>query len=469
MKPVFTLAMLGLLACGLSACQPDNSQAKKSSPPAVTITTAPLSQRPLEARIGSLASIEAVNSPQVLAEVAGRVAAVAVDVGTQVKPGQLLLTLDPADLRNSKLAQDAEVARLGALADQQRRNVVRYRDLLTQGFISDAKMDELVAQQQAIEQQWAAAKAQAANSQRMVDKAQVRAPVAGAIDTRLVNVGEYVTVGKPLFTLASGGALRDHVLGATLLNGRGELLRFGGSVMKNVAGFDVSRLLAGSMGTLGMLVDVTLKVMPVAADTLTLRFECGEVDALESLARSASKPWPIDASAWWDGMLLLRLRGARAEVQTAARKLGGDVIPPPASDQFWAGLRDQQDEFFTKARAAVAAGNGRVGLWRLSVPSTAPALGVPGEQLIEWGGALRWVCTALKPEQLRERVASVGGHATLFVGHPGTRATALVHSALPAPLDRIHRELKRAFDPAGIFNRGRLFDDRVGSDHPRER
>ncbi|PXX75086.1 efflux RND transporter periplasmic adaptor subunit [Rivihabitans pingtungensis] len=208
MKPVFTLAMLGLLACGLSACQPDNSQAKKSSPPAVTITTAPLSQRPLEARIGSLASIEAVNSPQVLAEVAGRVAAVAVDVGAQVKPGQLLLTLDPADLRNSKLAQDAEVARLGALADQQRRNVVRYRDLLTQGFISDAKMDELVAQQQAIEQQWAAAKAQAANSQRMVDKAQVRAPVAGAIDTRLVNVGEYVTVGKPLFTLASGGALR---------------------------------------------------------------------------------------------------------------------------------------------------------------------------------------------------------------------------------------------------------------------
>jgi glycolate oxidase FAD binding subunit len=263
---------------------------------------------------------------------------------------------------------------------------------------------------------------------------------------------------------ASGGALRDHVLGATLLNGRGELLRFGGSVMKNVAGFDVSRLLAGSMGTLGIVVDVTLKVMPVAADTLTLRFECGEVDALESLARSASKPWPIDASAWWDGMLLLRLRGARAEVQAAARKLGGDVIPLPASDQFWAGLRDQQDEFFTKARAAVAAGNGRVGLWRLSVPATAPALGVPGEQLVEWGGALRWVCTALKPEQLRERVASVGGHATLFVGHPSTRATALAYGALPAPLDRIHRDLKRAFDPAGIFNRGRLFDDRLGSD-----
>ena len=208
MKPVFTLAMLGLLACGLSACQPESTPAKKSGPPAVTITTQPLSQRPLETRIASLASIEAVNSPQVLAEVAGRVAAVAVDVGAQVKPGQLLLTLDPADLRNSKLAQDAEVARLGALADQQRRNVARYRDLLAQGFISDAKMDELVAQLQAIEQQWAAAKAQAANSQRMVDKAQVRAPVAGAIDTRLVNVGEYVTVGKPLFTLASGGALR---------------------------------------------------------------------------------------------------------------------------------------------------------------------------------------------------------------------------------------------------------------------
>lgn len=208
MKPALAFLTLALIASGLTACQPGTPEAKKSGPPPVTITTTQLSLRPLEARIGSLASIEAVNSPQVLAEVAGRVEAVAVDVGAQVKPGQVLLTLDPADLRNSKLAQDAEVARLGALADQQRRNVARYRDLLAQGFISDARMDELVAQQQAVEQQWAAARAQAANSQRMVDKAQVRAPVAGAIDTRLVNVGEYVAVGKPLFTLASGGALR---------------------------------------------------------------------------------------------------------------------------------------------------------------------------------------------------------------------------------------------------------------------
>lgn len=258
---------------------------------------------------------------------------------------------------------------------------------------------------------------------------------------------------------ASGGALRDHVLGATLLNGKGELLRFGGTVMKNVAGFDVSRLLAGSMGTLGMLVDVSLKVMPVAAETATLRFECGEVDALQSLQRSASKPWPIDASAWWDGMLVLRLRGARAEVHAAIHKLGGQLIAPQDANVFWTGLRDQQDEFFTKARAAVAAGSGSVGLWRISVPPTAPALGLPGEQLIEWGGALRWACTALKPAQLRERVASVGGHATLFVGHPSLRATEAVYGSLPAPLDRIHRNIKQAFDPAGIFNRGRLFDD----------
>lgn len=200
---------LPLCVLVLAACQPSAApDAKKSGPPAVTITTAPVQLRPMEQRIGSLASIEAVNSPQVLSEVAGRVAAVRADVGMQVKPGQLLLTLDPAELRNSQLALDAEVARLGALADQQRRNVVRYRDLLAQGFISDAKMDELVAQSSAIDQQWAAAQAQAANSSRMVDKAQVRAPVAGAIDTRLVNIGEYVTVGKPLFTLASGGALR---------------------------------------------------------------------------------------------------------------------------------------------------------------------------------------------------------------------------------------------------------------------
>lgn len=262
---------------------------------------------------------------------------------------------------------------------------------------------------------------------------------------------------------ASGGALRDHMLGATLLNGRGELLRFGGTVMKNVAGFDMSRLLAGSMGTLGMLVDVTLKVMPVAAETATLRFECDEVDALQSLARSASKPWPIDASAWWDGMLVLRLRGLRAEVQSAIGSLGGQLIAASDAQAFWTGVRDQQDEFFTKARAAVAAGAGRIGLWRLSVPPTAPALNVPGEQLIEWGGALRWVCSALKPAQLRERVASVGGHATLFFAHPSQRGTEAVVAPLPAPLDRIHREVKRAFDPAGIFNRGRLFDDRLDS------
>lgn len=258
---------------------------------------------------------------------------------------------------------------------------------------------------------------------------------------------------------ASGGALRDHVLGATLLNGRGELLRFGGTVMKNVAGFDVARLLAGSMGTLGIIVDVTLKVMPLPAATATLRFDCSEDDALASLARAASKPWPIDACAWWDGTLLLRLRGAHADVGVAVRSLGGELLDAPLAESFWSGLRDQRDEFFTKARAAVAAGAGRVGLWRLSVPPTTPALGLPGEQLIEWGGALRWACTALKPEQVRERVARVGGHATLYVSHPSMRRTDVVVPPLPEPLYRLHRDIKRAFDPAGIFNRGRWFND----------
>ena len=263
-------------------------------------------------------------------------------------------------------------------------------------------------------------------------------------------VGGMVAAGLSGPSRAAVGAVRDYVLGATLLTGRGEVLSFGGQVMKNVAGYDISRLLAGSMGTLGVILEVSLKVLPVAPATATLRFSMSEADALRRLAEWGGQPLPLNASAWWDGTLVLRLRGALAAVNAAITRLGGELIEPTHATSFWHGLRHHEDEFFTKALAAVEGG---ARLWRLSVPPTTPALALPGEQLIEWGGAQRWVCSAAPASLVREAAARAGGHATLFRGDKSAGAFA----PLKAPLDRIHRELKKAFDPSGVFNPGRMY------------
>ena len=278
------------------------------------------------------------------------------------------------------------------------------------------------------------------------------------------SVGGMVAAGLSGPSRASVGAVRDHVLGATLLNGRGEVLSFGGQVMKNVAGYDVSRLLAGSLGTLGVILEVSLKVLPEAPATATLRFQLDEATALAQLNAWGGKPLPLNASAWWNGTLVVRLRGALAAVQAAMAQFGrqgGDMIEPAHASAFWHGLRDHHDEFFDSARAAVAAGGA---LWRLSVPQTAAPLGLPGVQLIEWGGAQRWlvqappdggdVPAAAHAASIRDAAARAGGHATLFRSldkSPG------VFAPLQSPLDRIHRELKKSFDPCGLFNPGRMY------------
>ena len=265
-------------------------------------------------------------------------------------------------------------------------------------------------------------------------------------------VGGMVAAGLAGPARASVGGVRDFVLGATLLNGQGELLSFGGQVIKNVAGYDVSRLLAGSMGVLGLICEISLKVLPVAPATLTLRFDLDQATALRRLNEWAGQPLPISASAWWDGVLVLRLRGAQAAVAAAHQRLGGEVIPEPLAQGFWDGLRDQRDEFFVAAQQAVAAG---ASLWRLSVASTAPRLNLAGEQLIEWGGAQRWVVTTADASVLQAAAAEARGHASLFRSGlaPADRPP---HAALSTPLLRIHQGLKRAFDPAGVFNRQRL-------------
>jgi len=257
----------------------------------------------------------------------------------------------------------------------------------------------------------------------------------------------------------SRGAVRDHVLGCTLMNGRAEVMRFGGAVMKNVAGFDLSRLMAGSMGTLGLLLEVTLKVMPQPVVSATMRFEMPQAEALAQVNQWAAQPLPLDASAWWDGLLVLRLRGARAAVASAVQRLyrerRGELLAPPVADAFWLGMRDQSDEFFQRARQAVAQAGGQgVALWRLSVPPTTAPLEVHGEQLIEWFGGQRWVCTPAPAAAVHALAARVGGHAqAVCAAQP---MPCVDEAALSPVLLRLHQQVQRAFDPQGVFATGRL-------------
>ncbi|MBI5718560.1 MAG: glycolate oxidase subunit GlcE [Burkholderiales bacterium] len=264
-------------------------------------------------------------------------------------------------------------------------------------------------------------------------------------------VGGMVAAGLAGPARAAVGCVRDFVLGATMLNGRAEVLSFGGQVMKNVAGYDVSRLLAGSLGVLGVILEVSLKVLPRLPATTTLRFDLDEDEALRRLNAWGGEPLPLNASAWWERALVVRLAGATAAVQAAAKKLGGEVIEPALAETFWRGLRDHRDEFFTSAEEAV---KGSACLWRLGVPAATPPLKLPGEQLVEWGGAQRWLCTGAPAIAVRETAAAVGGHATLFRARD---KTAGVFAPLTPALAHIHRELKRAFDPDRVFNPGRLY------------
>ena len=266
-------------------------------------------------------------------------------------------------------------------------------------------------------------------------------------------VGGMVAAGLSGPARAAVGCVRDYLLGATMLNGRAEELSFGGQVMKNVAGYDLARVLAGSMGILGVICEVSLKVLPLPVATRTLRFEADAASAIRRLNEWGGQPLPISASAWWDGTLVLRLAGAAAAVDAAQARLGGEVIDPALAAAFWTGLRDQTDEFFTAAQRAVDAG---ATLWRLSVPAVTPPLPLPGDHLIEWGGAQRWLVGTEPAVAVREAARAVGGHAVLFRGHD---KSAGVLAPLSPPLARIQRELKKAFDPDGVFNRGRLYPD----------
>jgi glycolate oxidase FAD binding subunit len=259
-------------------------------------------------------------------------------------------------------------------------------------------------------------------------------------------LGGVVAAGLSGPRRAAAGPLRDFVLGVRIMDGRGDELEFGGRVMKNVAGYDVSRLMAGALGTLGVLLEVSLKVLPLPVEEATLRLELPEGRAIETLNAWAAQPLPISATGWTDGDLAVRLSGAAAAVRAARAKLGGELVAPGEAARFWADIREQTDPFFQDDGP----------LWRLAVPSATPPLGLPGRQLVEWGGGLRWLKTGADARTVRERAARAGGHATLFRG--GDKAVGVFQPLAPA-VATIHRRLKAEFDPHGVFNRGRMYAD----------
>ncbi len=256
----------------------------------------------------------------------------------------------------------------------------------------------------------------------------------------------------------AGGSLRDAVLGVLLLNGRGQLQRFGGQVIKNVAGYDVSRLLAGSMGRLGVIVEVSLRVAPWPAASATRVFEMSQAQAIEQTNRWLGQARPINASCWENGRLTLRLQGAEAAVALAVRELGGEALTDDAAHAFWDNLRDH--------RHGVLAGPTHLPLWRLAVPPTHPPLALPGEPLVEWQGGQRWWRSDLPAQTIRAAAVEAGGHATRFraaqtfddeAARSGDEAashaseTAPVFTPLAEPMAGIEAALYSAFDPNGIF------------------
>ena len=260
--------------------------------------------------------------------------------------------------------------------------------------------------------------------------------------------GDNATLGGTIACGLSGprrpfcGSARDFVLGCKLINGKGEILRFGGQVIKNVAGYDVSRLMVGAYGTLGVLLEISLKVLPRPAASYTLVQECTQAVAISTMSRLLSQPVPVDAACYHAGHCYLRVSGSEQAVKHAHEHLGGEVIEK--SESFWHALREHHLPFLGSANL----------LYRVLVKPAVPPLEIAGEWLLDWGGAQRWLVSDEPLALIRERVATVGGHVTQFRGgaHNGE-----IFQPLAAPLLVIHQRLKSSFDPNGIFNRGRIY------------
>ncbi|MGD2118200.1 MAG: glycolate oxidase subunit GlcE [Chromatiales bacterium] len=240
------------------------------------------------------------------------------------------------------------------------------------------------------------------------------------------------------------GSARDYVLGVQVINGRGELLNFGGRVIKNVAGYDLSRLMVGAMGTLGIITQASLKVLPQPQFSQTLVQQFSQQHAIERMNRLAGSPAPLTAAAWYDGSLYLRFAGAESSVKQAVSESGGELLED--AERFWHELREHEHEFFQSGQT----------LWRLSLPPATPPLSLSGDVFIDWAGAQRWYVGDATESEIRELAAKAGGHASMF-RHAERQGD--VFQPLPAALMKLHRNIKQSLDPFGLLNPGRMYRD----------
>ncbi len=266
-------------------------------------------------------------------------------------------------------------------------------------------------------------------------------------------IGGFVAAGLSGPSRPYAGAVRDIILGVRIIDGSGEDLSFGGRVMKNVAGFDVARLMTGALGTLGLLTEVSLRCVPRPKEETTRIFQCSADEAIRRMNEWGGLPLPITATTYHAGQLAVRLSGAAPAISAAIAKIGGAALP--GNDwgaAFWRSICEHTQPFFLDAAKS------DVPMWRLSVKSTAPDGDLGGEQLIEWGGALRWLAAndRADPTRIRAWAQSHGGHATLF---RAANKSPGAFQPLGATLQGLHKRLKAVFDPAGILNRGRLYPD----------
>lgn len=261
--------------------------------------------------------------------------------------------------------------------------------------------------------------------------------------------GDDATLGGTIACNFSGplraysGAARDFVLGTRIINGKGEILSFGGEVMKNVAGYDASRLMAGAMGTLGLMLDISIKVIPKSESEITLAHEIDAKSAITKMHQWARQPLPVSATCYHNSKLYVRLSGTEKSLAVAKKNIGGELIE--SSQSFWHSIKEQQHEFFNDNRS----------LWRISLASDTPELNINGDSLYEWNGALRWLLTE-EPAEVVRAALNDDDNATLF------RSSIIlddVFQPLPKQLLKLHRNIKQAFDPNAILNCGRMYKD----------